>query len=284
VVEAQPVPHPDVRAVLPREREAFLALLAGLHPDEWEAPTECPAWTVKGIALHILGDDLSLLARQRDRATPSLSSYAEDHPGLDFRGLLDGFNEQWVATARFLSPALVVELLRVTGDWTATFYGEVDPDSPGEPVAFFASPGPAPYWQSVAREYVERWAHHQQVRRAVRRPDLGDEFLVPALDVIARGLAAHLPDLGAAKGTLVALTVPGAGTWALRRVSAGWATVSASGDSREPDAALRVDRALAAPVFSRALPLAEASAAITVAGDPSLGEAVRQVVARMAAR
>src|SRR4051812_34784821 len=62
----------DVLGLYPGEREELLNLLRGLDADEWEAPTECPAWSVKGIALHILGDDFSLLSRQRDEAPPGV--------------------------------------------------------------------------------------------------------------------------------------------------------------------------------------------------------------------
>ena len=54
---------PDVTRVLRPERAVLLELLRGLSSEEWERTTECPAWDVKGIALHVLGDDLSLLTR-----------------------------------------------------------------------------------------------------------------------------------------------------------------------------------------------------------------------------
>lgn len=177
----------DLRPLLAPEREALVALLDGLAAEQWATPTECPAWTVQGIATHILGDDLSLLARQRDGQLPGLLLIAPDHPGLDFRGLLDAFNDGWVHTARFFSPALVVELLRTTGRWTVDFYGAADLEAPCEPVGFFGSAGePSPYWQAIAREYVERWVHHSQIRRALGLRALADEpFLRAGLDVVA---------------------------------------------------------------------------------------------------
>ena len=54
---------------------------------------------------------------------------------------LDRFNEQWVSAASFLSPLMVIELLRLSGEWTHLFYGTVDPDGPGEVVAWI---GPDP--------------------------------------------------------------------------------------------------------------------------------------------
>lgn len=276
------MPRPDVTGVLGPERDAFLETLGGLAAPEWGAATECPAWSVKGIALHVLGDDLSLLARQRDAATPGVFLFAEDNPGRGFRELLNGFNEQWVRAAEFLSPALVIEMLRVSGDWTARFYTDVDPEAPGEPVMFFGPTDSSPYWHAIAREYVERWVHHQQVRRAVGRPDLGHEFLRPALEVVVWGLAGNVPDLGAHPGARLALAVPDVGSWTLRRDDGRWSVVD--GDPGEADAVLRLPAALATPVFSKALSRDDVAAAFTVAGDAELGERALAVVAGVAAR
>ena len=68
----RPLGAVDVLDVLTPERAALCDLLEGLAADDWAKPTECPAWTVQGVALHVVGDDLSLLARQRDAAIPSL--------------------------------------------------------------------------------------------------------------------------------------------------------------------------------------------------------------------
>jgi hypothetical protein len=110
-------------------------------------------------------------------------------PGADFRTLLDAFNDRWVATARFLSGAVVIELLRAAGDWTADFYEHVDLESPCEPVGFFAMVGPpgmSPYWQAIAREFVERWVHHSQIRRALGLRALAEErFVRTGVDVVA---------------------------------------------------------------------------------------------------
>jgi hypothetical protein len=48
------------------ERAALTAMLRDFGAADWAKPTECPAYSVQGIATHILGDDLSLLSRQRD--------------------------------------------------------------------------------------------------------------------------------------------------------------------------------------------------------------------------
>lgn len=173
--------------VLRPEREALLATLADLDAGGWAGPTECPAYTVKGVATHILGDDLSLLSRQRDKAENGLFQVAAELPGADFRVLLDTFNDRWVAASRFVSTELVIELLRLAGEWTASYYEQVDPAAPGEPVGFFGAQGPSsPFWHAIAREYIERWVHHSQIRRAVGLGSLDDRlFLTVGTEVAA---------------------------------------------------------------------------------------------------
>jgi hypothetical protein len=113
---------------------------------------------------------------------------AEALPGADFRMLLDAFNDQWVTAARFLSPVLLTELLRLTGEWTAGYYESVDPLSPGEPVGLFGATlgSRSPFWQAIAREYLERWIHHSQIRRALELGSLADwQFLRTGIEVAA---------------------------------------------------------------------------------------------------
>jgi uncharacterized protein (TIGR03083 family) len=185
------------------ERAALLDLLSGLATDEWARPTECPAYSVKGVATHVLGDDLSLLSRQRDEAENGLMQVAAELPGADFRTLLDTFNDRWVAAARFFSAELLIELLDLAGEWTATYYGDVDPSAPGEPVGFFGATGStSPFWHAIAREYVERWVHHSQIRRALGRGSLPDEPLLRVGIEVVATIAGVEPGIPAAPDDL----------------------------------------------------------------------------------
>jgi hypothetical protein len=237
---------------------------------------------VKGIALHVLGDDLSLLSRQRDEATNGLITLAQDHPGLGFRQLLDGFNEQWVDAATFLSEALVMELLRLTGEWTAAYYSGVGAEALGEPVGFFGARGPSPYWQISGREFMERWIHQHQVRRATGLPELGGPFLDAAAAVGARSLAANLPDLGASPGASLGLSIPGVGSWTLERQEQGWALFE--GLSGQQTAELTVDPALATAVLSRGLTPSGAERALATSGDDALARPALAEMAKMVGR
>lgn len=264
---------------LRRERTELVTLLRGLDEEAWGQPTECPAWDVTQVALHILGDDLSLLSRQRDGATTGLLLYAEDHPGADLRQLLDGFNEQWVTAATFVSPRLLVELLVLTGDWTADFYEAVDLDAPSEPVGFFGATGPSPYWQVASRELVERWVHQQQIRRAVGAPDLDDGFLGLVAGVFVRAIALRLPDLGLPTDATIVLEVTGVDGWSLRRADDGW--IAGSGVAPDATATISFSAATARRVFSRAPDAPGDGLGISTAGDDDTAAAALSALAEM---
>jgi uncharacterized protein (TIGR03083 family) len=280
-MELNPAGPLDVVETLGTERAMFVELLRTLEPDEWRRPTECPVYDVHGVAAHILGDDLSLLSRQRDDAPPGL--LAELQSGGDFRTALDRFNDRWVASAQFFSPSVLIDLLVLTGQWTADWYGAVDPQSLGEPVGFFGATGPSPYWQIAAREYVERWVHHHQIRRALGRPDLDEaSILQPAVATVVRGLRAHLRDLDTDSGASVVVTVEGAGSWTLVRASETWQLFD--GRASEANAEVGLDRASATPALSRGLSSDDVRHALSLHGDLELAGRAANGVASLAGR
>jgi uncharacterized protein (TIGR03083 family) len=82
----------DVVAVthlFPPERASLVELLASLGAEQWQAPTVCLGWSVKDIALHLLGDDIGLLSRRRDCVT---AANASREPG--------GFWSWWRSTGQ----------------------------------------------------------------------------------------------------------------------------------------------------------------------------------------
>jgi len=258
----------DVTPALAPERAALLELLRGLSAQDWERPTECPEWTVKGLVLHVLGDDLSLLWRQRDASLDGLTLYAIDHPGVTFRALLDGFNEQWVTASTFLSVELVLELLRSVGEWSDSFYREVGLDTVArESVGLFANSEPSPYWQVMAREYVERFVHQSQVRRAVGAPELEGVLVTWAARVTAHLFAAWLVEYSAAPGSTIGFEVEGAGSWTLRAHDGRW---HVDGDSGDADALVTIPVVVAVRALSRGVALDELWDQLVITGDASL--------------
>jgi hypothetical protein len=89
---------------------------------------------------------------------------------------------------------------------------------PGEFVGFFGGGGSSsPNWQAIAREYVERWVHHSQIRRALGLASLAERlFLVAGVEVAA-----------AAGGLEPGIPTGADGPWALGSVVLGPATQTA---------------------------------------------------------
>lgn len=55
IEEVEPLTHKEWIAAGADQNDAFLKLLRSLTPAEWTLPTDCEKWTVKDIALHVLG-------------------------------------------------------------------------------------------------------------------------------------------------------------------------------------------------------------------------------------
>ena len=270
----------DVVEVLGLERERFVEMLRTLDDDDWTRDTECPEYDVQGVAAHILGDDLSLLSRQRDGAPPGVFRYLAE--GLDFRSALDAFNDRWVDTVQFFGPPVLIDLLEAAGRWTADFYGSVGLETLGEPVGFFAATAPSPYWQIAAREYVERWTHHHQILRAVDRPPLDDDaVLLPAIAAVVRAFAAHLHDLGAAEGDQLELSM-GEVAYTLVRAGDHWELFD--GSEGNAIAVVSVDRADVATLTSRGIASGDVASTLRTTGDAGIAERAVQGITGLAGR
>ena len=252
---------PDVQNVtpiptlhlFPGEREALLNLLADLTPEEWARPTACPGWSVQDIAAHLLADDVGRLSGGRDdHDNPDFAT------GLDISTLpgliaaIDRQNALWVEAMRRVSPQVLIDLLRLTGEQTASYFATLDLAAIGGPVDW-VGPEPAPVWLDLAREYTERWVHQQQIRDAVGRPGLQEpEWFAPVLAAFVLGLPRALGTAGE-PGETVLLTITGeaGGQWLARRNAEGW--VVAPGQGEAPTAAVTLDQDSAWRLFTRGL-------------------------------
>ena len=132
-------PQPIIVADLfPEILDALLDLLAGLSDDEWAAPTVCPGWSVKDLAGHLLGDDVGMLSRRRDGYRRGNAAFASWN---DLVAFINRQNAEWVETARRISPRLLCDMLRLTGEQVSTFFQSLDPYALGGPVDW-AGPRP----------------------------------------------------------------------------------------------------------------------------------------------
>jgi uncharacterized protein (TIGR03083 family) len=257
----------------PDLRIRLLELLSDLSDSDWNRETVAPLWSVKDIVSHLLGGDIGILSRRRDR----LSITAKPILGHDeLVELINELNGQWVTAARRISPRVLRELLAFTGPQVEAYFASLDLFAVGEPVSW-AGPDPAPVWLDIAREFTERWHHQQQVRDATGRPPLYEpHFLAPVLDAFVRALPHAFRHTAATQGTVVRIEISGeaGGYWLLQRNQETWElflgadpapaaevvitqdaawrlfTKGMDGDRARSLATIRGDYALAAPVFA----------------------------------
>jgi uncharacterized protein (TIGR03083 family) len=260
----------DVLPVMEQERTEFVRFLESLSAEDVGTATVCDGWSVGDVAVHLLGNDLAFLARNRDREDSSSGDRPDDWDAL-VSGL-DALNQRWVSAGRFLSTRLIGELLETTGRLVSEFLTEVDSRAAGEVVSW-AGPDPAPWWLVGAREFTERWVHHQQLRDALGRPGLnGPSFVAPVLATAMHGVRPAYLEVDAPQETTVAIDVTGrAGFgWAVRRDAEGWKLYE--GLSREATTRLTLDQDTAWRFLMRMATAAETRPKVSVEGDPAYAE------------
>jgi len=238
----------------------------------------CPGWSVKDVALHLLGDDIDLLSRRRDGAAPT------DTPGkpAGFQELvasLDRLNQSWVEATRRISPRLLCELLAVTGEATERYLASLELFAVEESVSW-VRPEPVPNWLDVARQYTERWTHQQQIRDAVGMPGLKEPaFLTPVLATFVHALPRAFTDVAAAVGTTVEVVIAGeaGGCWVLTRSPRGWGL--GAGPAAAPRARVALEAETAWRLWTKGIRPDAAQAAVSISGDRALGLPVLDAVA-----
>jgi hypothetical protein len=227
----------------------------------------------------LLGDDVGRLSWGRDAfVSPSFAA------GLDIATLpgliaaIDRQNDIWVQATRRVSPQLLIELLRLSGELTQDYFERLDLTALGMPVDW-AGPDPAPVWFDVAREYTERWHHQQHIRDAVERPGLKErEWFAPVLETFVRGLARPLAEVAAATGTVLRLTISGGagGEWVALREDDGWRLSIAP--HLVASASVELDQETAWRLFTKGITRDDARRAATITGDPFLAERMLDTV------
>lgn len=258
---------------------ALLTLLDSLSSEDWQRPTVATGWTVHDIALHLLGDEIGMLSRKRD-------AFSDGQAALttwdELVGWLNERNNHWVTATRRISPRLVCDLLRFTGDQVNTYFSSLDPHALGGPVSW-AGPAPAPVWLDLAREFTERWHHQQHIRDAVGKPDLtGPRYLAPVLATFVHALPHAYRAVNAPERTCVTLTIAGdsGGAWSVVREQGKWQLYV--GKPPQPQAEVVLPEDIAWRLFTKGIAKETARDQAVLHGNKVLGEQMLQAVAIIA--
>ncbi|MBN1312405.1 MAG: maleylpyruvate isomerase family mycothiol-dependent enzyme [Anaerolineae bacterium] len=267
-----------VAALFPEIHEELIALLRSLTADEWQRPTACSGWSVKDVALHLLGDEIGNLSGRRDGHVAGASIGGWN----DLVAFINGWNQSWVSVAGRISPRLLIDLLVLAGHQTCQYFQELDPFAMGGAVGW-VGPEPAPVWLDLAREYTERWHHQQHIRDAVGKPDLKQpRYLAPVIEAFVRALPRTFRETTAEESTSVTLTItgPSGGRWSVLSEDTAWHLYSGAPD--RPDAEVIIDEDVAWRSFTRGMSQNLAREQAVFEGDQTLGLKVLDMVSIIA--
>ena len=260
--------------------EKLIELLRSLSPSEWEAQTVAPRWKVRDVAAHLLDTVLRKLSLVRD------SWYVEAvniQSPQDVVTLVNRLNEEGVTVYRRLSPPVLIDMMKLACEQSASFHESLDPFAQAAFGVSWAGEERSLNWFDTARELTERWHHQQQIRLATDRPGImTPELYHPVLDCFLRGLPHLYRDTEAPSGTVLLVEITGecGGPWFLLRENGKWELV------KEPDAQLAarvtIPQEIAWRIFTKGIDRDSAMAQIKVEGDPQLASHVLDLTAIIA--
>lgn len=263
--------------------EHLLALLRTLSPEEWEKQTIAPRWRVKDVAAHLLDGNIRALSMLRD-------GYFGEQPGeirtyQELLGYLNGLNADWTQALRRVSPAVLVEMLEMTGRQFCDYVQTLDPHGKALFSVAWAGEEESANWFHLAREYTEKWHHQQQIRLAVGQEKAlyTRELYFPHLDTSMRALPHHFRTQQGRVGEVLAVTVTGegGGTWWLQCTENQWELTEAP--DNEPICSVELPGEIAWRIFTKGIDRAQAAAQSRIIGpQQALGEHVFSMLAVMA--
>ena len=266
-------PPGDVAGLFALERGRLLALLGTFDQSDWDKPSPCPGWTVLGLCCHILGDDLSALARFRDQHHGTIPP--EDLSEAAFIEWIDLLQIEWVQAARRLSPRLVIDLLAWTEPQLIELLKAQDPRSPTGHVSW-AGQGPVPVWLEQVRELSEYWIHRQQLLQALGQvSDLRADLAEPVLNGLRWAYPYRLNQIQASDGDTVSIEISGPvrATWHVVSEARSWSFHHRPGRRCVANLSLNTDQAWRL-LTNNLSPIDQAT--IQVTGDPQIVDVLRR--------
>ena len=184
----------DVVALIPELDKLLVKLLEGLSAEDWDKQTIAPKWKVKDVAVHLFDGNLRALSMLRDKyygeKPENINSYE------DLVDFLNRLNADWVKATKRLSPQVIIDLLKSSGQEYCDFLETLDLNDKAEFSVAWAGENESKNWFHIAREYTEKWHHQQQIRLAVgdEQTLLEEKWYLPYLDTSVRALPYHYRD------------------------------------------------------------------------------------------
>ena len=274
----QPLEPTLVADLFPDLMNEILRVWRLMVDDEWEMPTICTGWSVKDVAIHMLGDVVGILSGIHDKH----SFEADVDSWKNLVVFINQRNEEWVTANRRLSVPVLCSLMDTMSKELNDYFQAVDPFSEGVPISW-AGDDITPMWMEIAREYTEFWVHHQHICDAIGKISLRDErFMRPLCAIFVRAMPHAYRDVAAKTGTTIQLSINGVGgdTWYLVRESDKWLLYSIR--TEKPLSVITMDSEAAWRLFTKGIDRQIACQQMTFSGDVSLCEPILEMVSIIA--
>jgi uncharacterized protein (TIGR03083 family) len=250
----------------------LIDLLRSLTTEEWDRQTIAPRWKVRDVAAHLLDTVLRKLSMIRDSC---FVENANPRSPEEVAALVNRLNQEGVTVYRRLSPALLIEMMALACEQSASFHESLDPFARATFNVSWAGEEVSLNWFDTARELTERWHHQQQIRLAAGRPGIMTrEFYYPVLDCFLRGLPHAYRNVGAPAGTSILVEISGecGGKWVLERGPEAWTFAE-----QLPQAiacGVVLPEAIAWRVFTKGMERNTAREQAAIRGDRELAEGI----------
>lgn len=258
----------------------LIDLLKSMEETDWNLPTFAGNWTVKDVAVHLLDGNLRPLSMLRDGyfgvSADEINSYQ------DLLNYLNKLNHDWVNAMKRLSPKVIIELLEQSGNQYIDFIKSLNPGDKATFSVAWAGEMESRNWFHIAREYTEKWHHQQQIRYALKCPELlySTELYLPYIETSMRALTHHYKEIKANIGDGIEFKVSETGTWNLIYGESGWEITD--NQINNPTCKVIIPQKLAWKIFTKAAKSEESVNQIEIIGDQSLGKHILRMLAIMA--
>ena len=182
----------EARVLAEEEFQRFADLTASLSADEWTRPTDCPAWDVRKMALHVLGSadaqaSFPQFLHQLRRGVPL-------NKEIDSHHWVDGMNELQIRERSDLSNAELVARLARVGPQAVKGRWRTPPPMRYLPIPFGPPIGWAPLKYLLDVGFTrDVWAHRIDICVATGREmhSTADHDGRLVADIVAEWAALH---------------------------------------------------------------------------------------------
>ena len=261
--------------------DMLISFLEKLSDNDWHAQTVAKRWCVKDVASHLLDGNLRSLSMARDRY------FSNDVNNVNtFHDLVTYINElnmSWTNATKRLSPRLLIELLKISGQEYIDYLHTLHPFDEAIFSVAWAGQEKSPNWFHIAREYTEKYLHQLQIRDCFGNKDLfTKELFYPFMDIYMYALPHTFYNSKAKENTVITIIITSdiGGQWNIINCNGAW--ILNTSTEVKSDSIVKIPPELAWKLFSKSIRPEEIMKGIEITGNMELAKQSLQMVAVMA--